>query len=174
MQVPNPETQRGHRTLSSGTLAEKAHVPGCSRTFLSFPEQQEAVSLHLCPADPDEGLPVEAKGPFHWPFPSPHLTSCCDLGTSCPSTGGTRMSAGPPPPQATCRPYPWHSVRYSEGKNGKCPSLPFSLQPKPSGKCLPTLCVWVTMEGKETSEESGILGSNPSSDICFLDGPGEL
>lgn len=36
------------------------------------------------------------------------------------------------------------------------------------------LCVWVTVEGKETSEESGILGSNPSSEVCFLDGSGEL
>lgn len=51
------------------------------------------------------------------------------------------------------------------------PLSPYNPNPQASA-CLRS--VWVMAEGKETSEESGILGSNPSSDICFLDGPGEL
>lgn len=131
----------GHSVLKPSL--RKPSLPGCSRTFLPFQKQYEAVPLYLCPAGPEEALPVEAKGPFHWPFPSPHLTSSCDLGTSCPSTGGTRKSARPPPPQANCRPYPWHSVRHSEGM--KMGTVPLSLScynPNPqAGACLCSVCL---------------------------------
>lgn len=36
------------------------------------------------------------------------------------------------------------------------------------------VCVTAEGRGRQTGEELGVLGSNPSSDIHFLDGPGEL
>lgn len=69
----------------------------------------------------------------------------------------------------------WATGRHSDG--GECKTLLFSfLATIQTLGQVPAWAfrVWMTAEGEETSEESGILGSNPSSAIYFLNGPGEL
>lgn len=81
-------------------------------------------------------------------------------------------ASAPPPPTASLALGSW---KHGEGRGMENTLFPVftttqTLHQVPAS----AVCVCMTVEGNETTEESGILGSNPSSDIYFLDSPGEL
>lgn len=132
-QVPNPETQRGHGTLSAGPQRREPGLPGSSRTFLSFPKGAGC-------SVPPPGPQAEGKGPSTPPFPSlisPPLWHWHFL----PWHRRNQNVCQPAAPLANRRPCPWlRDTWWGEG-DGKYPSFPSLLQHKPSVRCLPQLYV---------------------------------
>lgn len=116
--------------LSGGSPACQAVLEPSS----PFPKEQDAVSLHLGPRQKERGLPRHpflASSPLH-----------CDTGTSCPGTGGTRMSASQLPLWLTAG-LALGSGTHDEGRemvNTPLSRPCYSTNP-PSGACLSFMCL---------------------------------